>query len=167
MCNDSGSGAGPSIQYQQVNPSGAFGSNPVSITSETFDWNYAQPFGGNGTLLGGNIAGYLSTTEAQMNNPNADCLSCNVGEVATHVFDFTIPGRGIPFGQSYTINNSTPFLFNPSEGNLLLDIFVSNQDLVPNDYGNSYNDATDLGTLTSRAFAFNGNDSRFSDNVGW
>ncbi len=119
MCNDSGSGAGPSIQYQQANSSGAFGSNPVSITSETFYWNYAQPFGGNGTLLGGNYAGYLSTTEAQMNNPNGDCLSCNVGEDPTHVFDFTIPERGIPFGQSYTINNSTPFLFNPSEGKLL------------------------------------------------
>ena len=94
MCNDSGTSSGPSIQYQQVYSSSAFGSNPVNITSETFNWNYAQQYGGNDMLLGGTYIGYLSTTSAQVNNLDGGCLSCNVGSDNTQVFDFTVPSGG-------------------------------------------------------------------------
>lgn len=166
MCNDSGTGAGPSIQYQQVFSSNSFGSNAVNITSETFYWNFAQQYGGNDTLLGGTYIGYLSTTSAQVNNLNGGCLSCNVGANDTQVFDFTVPSGGVSFGQSYTINNSTGFMFDPSQGNLLLDIFASNQDNVPNGSGNSYSNADHSGDYTSRAYAFNGSNSGTPDSIG-
>src|SRR5579872_3154383 len=47
MCNDSGTSSGPSINYEQVYTSAAFGA-PTSIGSATF--YFAPQFGGNDTL---------------------------------------------------------------------------------------------------------------------
>jgi hypothetical protein len=160
MCNDSGTSSGPSIQYQQVYTASAFGSSPISINSETFNlWSQDS----SGTMIGGTYVGYLSTTSAAVNGLNAGCLSCNVGADAMQVFDFTIPSGGIPSGASYTINNMMPFLFNPTQGNLLLDIFVTNQDNVPNTGFNSYNSADYSGQFMSRAWAYNGSNSGSAD----
>ena len=70
------------------------------------------------------------------------------------------------FGTSYAINNSTAFKFDPSQGNLLLDIFASNQDNVPNGPGDSYNDADNSGNYISRVYAFNGSNSGTADSIG-
>jgi hypothetical protein len=165
MCNDSGTSSGPSIQYQQVYSASAF-SGPVTITSESFYWMFAQTFGGNDKLLGGTYNFMLSTTTAAVNGLNNSCLSCNIGADNTQVLSFTVPAGGISFGTSFTFDNTTDFSYNPLNGNLLLDIQVTNQDLVPNGSGNSYVDADNTGSVTSRAYAFEGSNSGFADSVG-
>jgi hypothetical protein len=165
MCNDSGTNVGPSIEYQQVYAASAF-SGPVTITSETFYWMFAQEFGGSDTLLGGTYVFSLSTTSAPVNGLNAGCLSCNLGADNTVVDTVTIPSGGVSFGTSWTFTNTTNFNYNPANGNLLLDITVTNQDNVPNGSGNSYNDADDTGMATSRAFAYLGSNEGFADSTG-
>ncbi len=49
------------------------------------------------------------------------------------------------------------FDYDPTIGDLLLEISVSNQDNVPNGQGlNGYNEADDTGTSTSRAYCLTG-----------
>jgi hypothetical protein len=151
MCNDSGTSAGPSIQYQQVYAAGTF-SGPVTISSLTFYWLVAQVFGGTDTLLGGTYVFSLSTTSAEVDGLSYTCLSCNLGPDNTEVLSVTIPVGGVLFGTSYTFNDTANFNYDPHRGNLLLDIVVSNQDNVPNFTGNSYTDSDDTGSAAGRAY---------------
>jgi hypothetical protein len=145
MCNGSGTSTGQSIQYEQVYSATAF-SGPITITSETFFWNFAQEFGGSDKLLGGTYNLFLSTTSASVGGLSAT-LNNNLGADNTEVLSLTVPSGGESFGTSFTFTNSTDFNYNPSNGNLLLEVIVSNQDNVANFSGNSYNDADDTGTL--------------------
>jgi hypothetical protein len=165
MCNDSGTNTGPSITYQQVYSAGAF-SGPLSISAETFYWFFAQTYGGTDTLLGGTYAFTLSTTSAPVDGLDSSCLSCNLGADATQVLTYSVPAGGLSFPASYTLVNTTPFDYDPANGNLLLQVAVTNQDDVPNYSGNSYVDADDTGALTSRAYAFAGSNSGFADSTG-
>jgi hypothetical protein len=163
MCNDSGTSNGPSITYQQVYAASAF-PGPISVTDEEF--TLAQGAGVGDTLLGGTYVFTLSTTSAPVNGLNASSLSANLGADAAQVLSVTIPAGGISFGASYTFTNTSPFDYNPANGNLLLQVAVSNQDNVFNGDGNSFNDADENGLLTSRAYAFNGFDSGSADSIG-
>jgi hypothetical protein len=165
MCNDSGTNSGPSIEYQQVYSSSAFGGG-FKINSETFYSQVAQQFGGSDTLLGGTYDIFLSTTSASVNGLNGGCLTCNLGGDNTQVLSLTVPAGGVSFGSVTTFNNTSSFVYNPLNGNLLMDVKVSNQDLVSNGSGNSYNDVDTSGSVTSRAYAFGGSNSGTSDNVG-
>ena len=165
MCNDSGTSSGPSITYQQVYAASAF-PGPISITDEEFPWLFAQQFGGNDTLLGGTYVFTLSTTSAAVNGLSSSSLSSNLGADATQVLSVTIPAGGVSFGTSYTFTNTSPFSYDPVNGNLLLQVAVSNQDNVPNGSGNSYVDSDGTGMLTSRAYAFGGADSGSADSTG-
>jgi hypothetical protein len=162
MCNDSGSNSGSSIHYQQVYAAGAF-SGPITIASETFYRDFAQQFGGSGTLLGGTYVFSLSTT-SQPVIPLSSTLSDNNGPDNTQVLSITIPSGGVPFGTSRTFTNTTDFAYDPSSGNLLLDIQVSNQDNVPT--SNSSNDADGTGNNTSRAYAIGGINPANVDRIG-
>jgi hypothetical protein len=154
MCNDSGTGSGLAIEYQQVYSSSAF-SGPVLITSETFYDLYAQMFGGDELLLGGNYAFSLSTTSAAVNALSTD-LADNLGADDTTVLTYAASPGGETFGTDFTFTNTTPFRYNPARGNLLLDITVEDQDNLVNALGNSFNDADDTGMKTSRAYEFTG-----------
>lgn len=168
MCNDSGTGVGPSIQYQQVYAASAF-SGPVAINSETFFWDFAQQFGGTDTLLGGTYVFSLSTTSKAVDGLDGTCSSCNLGPDNTQVASVTITPGGVSFGTSYTFDNTVDFNYDPSKGNLLLDVAVSNQDNVPNlpPSTNSFNDGDDTGNVMSRAFfLFDGADFSSADSNG-
>lgn len=175
MCNDSGSGSGPSIQYQQVYAASAF-PGTVTINAETFYWVFEQINGGTDTLLGGTYVFSLSTTPVAVNALDPNCLTCNLGADNTEVLSITIPTGGVLFGSAYTFNNTTDFTYDPTQGNLLLDVAVSNQDNVPNCNGtpvgcvdphNSFTDADDTGLVTSRAVhLFDGADVFFPDTTG-
>ena len=164
MCNDSGTSVGQSIEYQQVYSSAAF-SMPVAITSETFYWQGAQIFGGSDTLLGGSYLFSLSTTAAPVNGLSST-LASNLGPDNAPVLLFSVPAGGQSFGTSFTFHNAVPFFYNPGLGNLLLDVTVSNQDVVPNGSGNSYNDDDSTGSVTSRAYAFTGSPVGSADSNG-
>lgn len=166
--NDSGTSTGPSIDYQQVYAASAF-SGPVTISSETFYWQFLRSLGGSDTLLGGTYVLSLSTTSAAVNALSTD-LNSNLGADNTEVASVTIPAGGVSFGTAYTFSNTADFTYNPTGGNLLLDIMVSNQDNVPSPPVTgiiSYIDADDTGTVTSRAYhLFDGADVSFADSIG-
>jgi hypothetical protein len=167
MCNDSGTSTGQSFDYQQVYAASAF-SGPITIGSETFFWEFAQKFGGSDTLLGGTYVFSLSTTAAAVNGLNSSDLALNLGPDNTEVASVTIPAGGVSFGTSFTFDNTTPFAYDPSKGNLLLDISVFDQDNVLSDTpGISFVDADDTGTVTSRVYQlFDGADFSAADAIG-
>lgn len=170
MCNDSGTSSGQSIDYQQVYAASAF-SGPVKINSETFYWIFGQTVvtpPGSDTLLGGTYVFSLSTTSKAVDGLNGTDLSDNLGSDNTEVASITIPAGGTSFGTSYTFDNTTDFTYDPSKGNLLLDISVTDQDEVFSDTpGISFVDADDTGSVTSRAYQlFDGADFSAADGIG-
>ncbi|MGZ4787056.1 MAG: PEP-CTERM sorting domain-containing protein [Terriglobales bacterium] len=64
----------------------------------------------------------------------------------------TIPVGGINDDPTLTASGFSPFLYDPSFGDLILEIIVSNQDNVPNGSGNGYNEADYTGVDTVRAY---------------
>jgi hypothetical protein len=151
FCNDSGAALG-SMEYQQVYASSQF-SGPMLINSETFYDVYAQMFGGSGLIVGGTYIFYLSTSSAAVNMLSTT-LADNLGADNTEVLTYSVPAAGQAFSSTAFVN-TTPFLYNPAAGNLLLDIQVSYLANGVNAQGNSYNDADDTGNVTSRAYQFN------------
>jgi hypothetical protein len=68
----------------------------------------------------------------------------------------TIPVGGVNDNPTLTLSGFTPFTYDPTLGNLLLEIIVTNQDLVANGSGNGYNESDDTGSVTSRAYCLTG-----------
>jgi hypothetical protein len=146
-CNDSGTSVGPSIDYQQVYNSANF-SGPITIKSLTFFSFPGFPF----EVLGGDYNITLSTTSAAVNGLSTFQPS-NVGPDVATFFNGHISGG--PIGSTFTITGA-PFTYNPANGNLLMEVAVSNQDNVPNGAGNGYFWADYTGTQTQRSYAFLG-----------
>ena len=145
MCNDSGTNSGITMDYQQVYASTAF-PGTVNINSVTF--NLASFFGGSDMILGGKYTfevGYASSLSLGTN------LVSNYILGPTVVGTFSIPAGGLPFGSSYTFSFNQ-FTYNSSLGNLLLEIIANGQDNVPAGSGNSYMEADETGSATTRAY---------------
>lgn len=155
MCNDSGASSGPSIHYQQVYSASAF-SGPTQINSLTFFRVLAAQFGGTSTVLAGNYRVSLSTTTRAVNGLSAN-LASNIGSDNMVIFNGNL--GGLSSTPSFTITASAPFFYDPSLGNVLLDIVVTDQTAVFNGSGNGYNDADARGVVTTRAYAFVGSAS--------
>ena len=68
----------------------------------------------------------------------------------------TIPVGGINDNPTLTLSGFAPFVYDPTQGDLLLEVIVVNQDIVPNFSGNGYNEADYEGTDTTRAFCVSG-----------
>lgn len=162
MCNDSGTNVGPSIDYQQVYSSTAF-SGATTITSIT--WYFDANDGGNALAIGGTYtfswgyAAFNSVNNLSTNLPSNYISGPNLLGTAT------IPAGGINDNPTLTLSGFTAFTYDPSLGNLLLEISVTNQDNVPNGSGNGYNEADNSGTVTSRAYCLT-NAGCFADSVG-
>jgi hypothetical protein len=150
MCNNSGTDVGQSIDYQQVFIATAF-SAPTTINSLT--WYYDNVDGGNPTLLGGTYTlywGYAARGPLGYLSPN---LPSNYISTRFDIGSFTIPAGGISDDPSFAFSFSAQqFTYDPSLGNLLLEIVVTNQDNVPNGNDNGANEADDTHTVTGRAF---------------
>jgi hypothetical protein len=132
-CNDSGTSTGVSIDYQQIFSSTAF-PGPLTINSITF---VNVPFGGTTQVLSGNYDITFGTTSDPLGSNNPLVLS-NVGTF----FDMTLGTTNV--GATYTFLGA-PYAYDPASGNLVMEVFVVNQALVPNDSGNGYFAATELG----------------------
>lgn len=151
MCNDTGVVVGQSIDYQQVYTSTAF-SGVTNINSISFT-NFL--FGGN--TITGNYQIFLGYTAAPVGG-----LSTNLpGNVISESLFANFSGGG---SGAFTVNGS--FTYDPNIGNLLLEVFATNQANVPNGSGNGYNDADDTGSVTSRAYCLSGGLGCFADNTG-
>jgi PEP-CTERM motif len=127
------------LEYQQVYAASEFGFSQLMITGMAFrpDAEVGRAF--SGTLPGVSI--YLSTTTASVDGLS-DVLRDNLGRDAslarsgplTLSSNFTGPVNG-PKEFDILIPFSTPFLYNPSKGNLLLYIITlgGDRDLSPFD----------------------------------
>ncbi len=157
-CNDSGTSVGDSIHYQQIYDASSF-SGPFTIGSITFfSFPDFTPF----EVLSGDYKISFSVTSAAVGGLGTS-MSGNIGSGQATFFNGHITGGVI--GSTYTISG-TPYAYDPMSGNLLMDIVVTNQDLVPNGTGNSYFWADYTGTVTQRAYSFNGSDSGTGSTTG-
>ena len=146
MCNDSGSSLGPSIMFQEAYNSSFF---PGSVTIHSLQFQFFPKFGP-AIELGGTYnfsLGYSAVGRAL-----GSTLSSNFMGSPTAVGTFTVPAGGINFGTLLTFNLSTPFAYNPSTADLLLEVDVTNQDDVQNNGTNGYNWADKTGTQVTRAY---------------
>ena len=111
--------AGP--EYQQVYNSNNF-SGPILITEMTF-YHHNNNFGGDTAQVnGGTYTLSLSTTTAAVNGLSSTFAN-NLGANNTVVFSGRLPGLA---AGEVDIFLSTPFLYDPGQGNLLLDVFGTN-----------------------------------------
>lgn len=104
-------------EYQQVYTGGSF-SVPVFITGLTF-FQTATP---GGTITPATYDFSLSTTSKAVGGLDTANLSNNIGANNQVFFTGTL-GGAVSGGQLTVLG--TPFLFNPAQGNLLLDISIS------------------------------------------
>lgn len=152
LCNDSGVSTGQSIDYQQIYSSAAF-SGPISFNNITFyPWT-----GGSSPVLSGNYTITFSTTTASLGagypvGPLSNIQTFFSGALGGETGDVSISGA------SYS--------YNPADGNLVMEVVATDQANVPNYSGNGYMEADDSGLVESRAFAFAGSSSGYSDAVG-
>jgi hypothetical protein len=107
-------------RYQQVYNSSLFGGSPTSISSITF-YSGGSPFGPNAD---GTYTLSLSTTAASVNGLDTD-MANNVGPNDETFFSGTLPAYPSTPGGAMTFTIASPFLYDPSAGNLLLDIQIS------------------------------------------
>jgi hypothetical protein len=128
-------------RYQQVYDGTQFGSGAVAINSVTF-------FGANvaSNLADGNYYITLSTTSALVNVLSTNMAS-NVGPDSAPIFNGTLPST-LAANAPLTFTLATPFMYNPANGNLLLDIQING---VTNDSNASFvGQDGGFGTLSSR-----------------
>jgi len=113
-------GCGYNGEYQQIYTAGAF-SGPITINALQF-YN-TQNDGGATAINSGNWEISLSTTPADWNTLSAT-PGANVGSDNSVVFDGNL-SQSWTFGDTLTISLSSPFTYDPSNGNLLMDVLSS------------------------------------------
>lgn len=107
-------------RYQQVYTSGAFSGSMVITGLEFFNTSYNSY----ATALNTGLWSIsLSTTSTDWNTLSSTFAS-NVGADNKQVFDGDI-GQAWAYGDTLDITLSTPFVYNPGAGNLLMDVTVS------------------------------------------
>jgi hypothetical protein len=152
----SATGSNGGLRYQQVYSAsqfGAFAGAPRQITQIAFrnDGTFGQPFAV--TLPSANV--HLSTT-TQAPDALSTTFAANVGPDDTAVYDAALPlassNTGSPRNFDIVITLTTPFTYNPSTGNLLLDIRLTNTTSVATAF-----DAQNIaGDSTSRVMGVEG-----------
>jgi len=109
----------PGTEYQEAYSSSLF-SGPISITGIDF---FLQPgYSGGGNLYAGTYQLSLSTITANINSLSDTNFSSNLGPDNT-IFDTVALSGAPPSTLTFT---GGPFNYNPANGNLLLDIQISN-----------------------------------------
>ena len=111
-----GSAFGAANRYQQAYAAGRFNSStPLLIRSITF-------LGGQGALATNSYAFFLSTITAGIDNLSTTNFNANRGADNTLLATLNLSGAA---PATLTIEGATPFLYDPSAGNLLLDIVIT------------------------------------------
>ena len=140
-CNDSGTNVGQSIHYMQIFSASAF-AGPISFDTISFAafTQYTLP-----AVLNGNYAISFHTTTTGLG------AAYPIGPLANSASFFN-GALGIPTVASTFSINGTAYNYNPADGNLVMDIVVTNQDNVSNGSGNGYLWADYTGATTTRAY---------------
>lgn len=159
-CNDSGTNAGQSIQYQQVYAPSAL-SSMTAFNTLTFYGTYTASQGlATGPIIGGTYAIAFYYSSAAPGNLDSTNLANNEGTLIGNFNTFQV-NSPLNFTGSISFLGST-LSYDPTLGNLLMDVIVTNQDNIGNGFGNGYLDADSTGTSTSRAYAVGGTDYPYS-----
>lgn len=164
LCNDSGSSIGTSIDYQHAYSHTAF-SGAITITN--LEFSYAAQFGGGSVMINGDYGIWLGTSANPYNALSANQVS-NRSADWTMVASLTVNNNGCDFNPVCTISLSTPFTYNPANGDLLFEVIVNNQANIPNGSGNGYVEADGTGALMARTWCLGASDcaSAVVDSVG-
>jgi hypothetical protein len=104
-----------STTYQQVYAASAFVGGPLAISGLSFISTSGAPNGGTYTLS-------LSTTPAAVNGLDLATFANNVGGDNTQVFSGSLAGQ---FSGGVLSFSFAPFIYDPTVGNLLLNISVA------------------------------------------
>jgi hypothetical protein len=132
-------------RYQQVYASSAFsGLGAISINGLTF---FNSP--GIGFFANAAFTIFFSTTSAPVNGLSSN-LGSNVGGNNAQFAAFATTGSAV--GGAFNVWGS-PFLYDPSGGNLLMDIFVN---ALSDTFSGVALDSDLSGSVTTRAFVSNG-----------
>lgn len=149
-CNDSGTSTGQSIEYQQVYDSSAFGGITAFNTLTFYDTYTASQGFNAGPIIDGTYAINFFYTAATPGNLDSTLVSnegTSIGAFSTLQVD-----QPVTFTDSVSFAGNT-LSYDPTIGNLLMDVIVTNQGDVPNDgFNNGYLDTDSTGLTTSRAY---------------
>ena len=152
----------PTLEYQQVFGSGLFGTSPILISSFAFrlDRGYT-PNSPVSPIILNSLQVTMSTTSAAVDGLSTS-LTSNLGSDATVVISSpsslsqpstSVRTNGITYDFDYIFTFATPFLYDPTQGNLLFDI----QSTFGAGFWNNAFDATLSNTdQTSTAFTTSG-----------
>jgi hypothetical protein len=144
-CNQTGSDVGESWIYQQVYASSAF-SEPLTIDQIAFFVS-----SGSAAPLSGTYDITFSTTSAAV---GSDYPIAPLSNTSTF-YDGTLSAQA---GSTYTITGSTPYVYYPSSGNLVIQITVDNQAAVDSDDATNFFEVDAGESVSSRAYYYDGAD---------
>jgi len=137
--------------YQQVYTSSQF-SGPMTITGLEF---FNTSFNSDATAMNsGNWAVSLSTTSADWNILSSTFAS-NLGADNTLVFSGNL-AQPWAFGDTLVIGLTTPFTYNPSNGNLLMTVDATGTSIVDGNIFFDTNGAYQTNSIMSRVFLYSG-----------
>jgi hypothetical protein len=141
-CNNSGTSVGESYDYYQIYSSAAF-SGPLTFDTISF-FDYVDLGFKSRPVLNGNYVISFGVTSEPVGG------TYPVGSITNLAEFFNGPLGGSSVGGVFSISG-TAFSYNPLNGNLVMHLVASDQDLVPNGFGNGYFQADYAGLVTSRA----------------
>lgn len=135
-------------RYQQVYTSAAF-SDPISVNSLAFEpFSVSSP-----VIYNANVEIRLGTTAAPVNGLSTD-LDANAATGLTSVFVDPNFSTTLVAGYSLIFDfSASPFLYDPTDGNLLLDVVISDKSSNTGNFGFSL---VAFNTESSRAFSSGG-----------
>jgi len=141
-------GGAYNAEYQQLYASSNF-SSPIMITDLEF---YNTQFNNGATSLPtGNWKIQLSTTQVGLNNLSGN-FAQNEGNNITTVYDDNIT-QAWQFGNTLHLTLGKSFLYDPAQGNLLMDVVTSG---VTDPGGDTFFDINSTGNFFSRVYCSGG-----------
>jgi len=141
-------GGSYNAEYQQLYASSNF-SSPIMITDLEF---YNTQFNNGATSLPtGNWKIQLSTTQVGLNNLSGN-FAQNEGNNITTVYDDNIT-QAWQFGNTLHLTLGKSFLYDPAQGNLLMDVVTSG---VTDPGGDTFFDVNSTGNFFSRVYCSGG-----------
>jgi len=149
-CNDSGTNTGQSAEYQQVYGSSAFSGITTFNTLTFYDSYTASQIPNAGPIIPGTYAisfFYTAATPGSIDPTLAPNEGTSIGAFSSLQVD-----QPLTFTDSISFAGNT-LSYDPTMGNLLMDVIVTNQESLPNDgVSNGYLDQDSTGVNIGSAY---------------
>src|SRR5580704_7245640 len=148
-CNDSGTSTGQSAEYQQVYGSCAFSGITTFNTLTFYDSYTASQSVNAGPIIPGTYAisfFYTAATPGSLDPTLAPNEGTSIGAFSSLQVD-----QPLTFTDSISFAGNT-LSYDPTIGNLLMDVIVTDQESLPNDGSNGYLDMDSTGVNIGSAY---------------